>query len=184
MKIGVLHRQECFQEHLQAIEKYGLEPLEIREPVDLDRELQGLIIPGEKSAEFDKLLDNNYFLQKIKEKAERGLVIYGINAGVLILWVLGLMNICVERKSSKIRENFELNLIIPALGEEPVRVEFSSQAPCISGVKPNVGILCSVDDDIVMARQGNYLVSTFNPKFIEDLRVHEYFFRMVKDAVT
>ena len=100
----------------------------------------------------------------------------------MVLSALGLMNITVDKKPGKQQDNFELTLIIPVLGDDPVKAEFTGNSPSITGVEPNVGILCSIEDNIVMARQGNYLASTFNPIIDDDLRVHEYFFKMVKDA--
>ena len=182
MKIGVLACQEYMREHIQAIAGYGLVPVEIRSAADLNTDLQGLIISGEDGPVFKSLLSKAGLLEKIKEKADSGLVIYGINEGAVVLQTLGLMNISVERKDVKEPDSSEASLAIPALGEKPVKVKFTGRPPVISRVEPNVGIICARGDDIMMARQGNFLASTFHPGFNEDRRVYEYFFKMVKDA--
>lgn len=182
MRIGVLAGQDCLHEHIEAIAEYGLAPVEIRTVGDLDTGLHGLIISGEDSPGFKRLLKEAGLLQRIKEMAENSLVIYGIDEGAHILRQLDLMNISTERKSERSKDSREATLAIPALGEKPVTVRFTGHPPAITKVGPNVGIICASNDDVVMARQGNFLVSTFKPGCNQDRRVYEYFFKMVRDA--
>ena len=65
MKIGVLAGQDYFQEHIRAIQECGLMPVEIKTPEDLDKELEGLIIAGKKSADYTELLNDSELLIKI-----------------------------------------------------------------------------------------------------------------------
>ena len=54
------------------------------------------------------------------------------------------------------------------------------RAPYIESTAENVEILSRVDGNIVAARQGNQLVTSFHPELNDDLSVHRYFLNMVK----
>jgi 5'-phosphate synthase pdxT subunit len=53
------------------------------------------------------------------------------------------------------------------------------RAPLIVDYGENVEILCEYEENPVMARQGNVLVSSFHPELTEDTRVHELFLKMI-----
>lgn len=192
MKIGVLALQGAFREHIQAIKRLGYEAIEIKKPEQLDM-IDGLIIPGGESTTIGKLLIDFGLMDKLREKTDAGLPIFGTCAGLILLAkkiedqeqpTLKLMDIEVKRNAfGRQRESFEAELDIPALGKDPVKAIFI-RAPYIIKTEPNVGILCTYDDKIIMARQGNFLVSSFHPELTDDLRVHQYFINMVKDAKT
>lgn len=67
--------------------------------------------------------------------------------------------------------------------EEPVRAVFI-RAPLIEKVGPNVDVLSVYKDEIVTAREGNLLVSSFHPELTDDYRLHQYFTDMVQAAGT
>lgn len=54
------------------------------------------------------------------------------------------------------------------------------RAPYISRVRGNARALALCGGHIVTARQGNQFVTSFHPELNDDLRVHEYFLRMVR----
>lgn len=56
MRIGVLALQGAFIEHRKKIEALGAESFEIRSGKDLDRQLDGIILPGGESTVMGKLL--------------------------------------------------------------------------------------------------------------------------------
>ncbi len=89
------------------------------------------------------------------------------------------MDISVRRNAfGPQRASFEQWLSIPALGEAPFQAVFI-RAPLIISAGLEVEVLARVDGGIVMARQGNMLVSAFHPELVGDTRVHEYFLSMV-----
>ena len=46
MRIGILALQGAFAEHGAMLDRLGAEHFEIRQPIDLDRPFDGLILPG------------------------------------------------------------------------------------------------------------------------------------------
>ncbi|MFZ5754313.1 MAG: pyridoxal 5'-phosphate synthase glutaminase subunit PdxT [Bacillota bacterium] len=194
MKVGILNLQGAFrehiEEHIEALRKCDCEAMEIRKPEDMD-EVQGLIVSGIKRTTEGILRVDFKILDKVLERAEKGMPIFGTCDGISLLAkeveessqpTMGLMDITVKRKDYGYgKESFKADLFIPALGAKPVRAVFI-RAPYITRVKPNVGILCIYDDKIVMARQGNFLACSFYPELTYETRVHQYFIQMVKDA--
>ena len=53
------------------------------------------------------------------------------------------------------------------------------RAPYIEKVGDEVEVLAQVDGNIVAARQGNQLVTSFHPELNTDTRIHEYFVNMI-----
>lgn len=190
MKIGVLALQGAFREHHRMIERCGAEALDIRKPEELDQ-VAGLILPGGESTTIGKLMVEWGLLDKIKERAAEGMPIYGTCAGMILLAKeivgseqprLGLMDITVERNAfGRQTESFEADLPIAELGTEPVRAVFI-RAPLIETAAANVKVLASVNGKAVVARQDQFLVTSFHPELTGDCRIHEYFIRMAKSA--
>ncbi len=54
------------------------------------------------------------------------------------------------------------------------------RAPFLKEACEVVEGLSEVDGHIVAARQGSQLVTAFHPELDDDMRVHEYFLKMVK----
>ena len=54
------------------------------------------------------------------------------------------------------------------------------RAPYISRVGDGVDVLATVNEKIVAARQGNFLVTAFHPELTDNLSVHKYFIDMIK----
>lgn len=65
---------------------------------------------------------------------------------------------------------------------KPVRAVFI-RAPLINETGPNVDVLTVYKDEIVTAREGNLLVSSFHPELTEDYRLHQYFADMVEASL-
>lgn len=56
MAIGILAVQGAFVEHAAMLDRLGAQRFEIRRPRDLERPLDGLILPGGESTVMGKLL--------------------------------------------------------------------------------------------------------------------------------
>ncbi|MEA4900245.1 pyridoxal 5'-phosphate synthase glutaminase subunit PdxT [Desulfitobacterium sp.] len=190
-KIGVLALQGAFREHRQALESLGCEVIEVRKSSDLE-DIKGLIIPGGESTTMGKLLQVDNLGENIKELAKKNLPIFGTCAGMIVLskniegsnqYSLGLMDVTVQRNAfGRQIASFETNLLVPALGREPVRAVFI-RAPYLKEVAPNVGILAEYEGKVVFARQGNLIASAFHPELTEDRRVHQYFLSIVDEQM-
>ena len=190
MKIGVLALQGAFREHCAALASCGVEAVEIRKADELD-EISGLILPGGESTTIGKLLVDWGIMDKIKQRAARGMAIYGTCAGLILLAKtiynsnqprLGLMDISVQRNAfGRQTESFETDLQVDEFGPEPVHAVFI-RAPLIDKAGPAVKVLAKVEDKIVIARQGQFLATSFHPELTGDHRIHQYFINMIRDV--
>lgn len=194
LQVGVLALQGDVSEHLNAIFKCGAQAIEIRYARQLSG-IDGLIIPGGESTTIDKLTakNNDPVFDAIKQHALNGLPIYGTCMGSIFLAKeiegsqqgrLAIMSIKVRRNAfGPQRNSFETELEIPQLGPCPFPAIFI-RAPIIVACGSNVRVHSRIPEGIVMAEEGNLLVTAFHPEITDDLRVHEYFLSMVKSYRT
>lgn len=185
--IGVLALQGAFREHRLMLERCGVQTVEIRKPEELDQ-VQGLVIPGGESTTIGKLMMEWGLMDKIKARAAQGMAIYGTCAGMILLAKeiigsdqprLALMDITVQRNAfGRQRESFEAEMNVPEFGTQAMRAVFI-RAPYIEKAGPEVHVLAKVNDRIVIARQGQFLATSFHPELTNDERVHRYFVEMV-----
>ncbi|MDO9573947.1 MAG: hypothetical protein Q7I94_03040 [Candidatus Contubernalis sp.] len=55
------------------------------------------------------------------------------------------------------------------------------RAPYVTWTGPEVEVLCRFQDNVVAARQGNLLVTSFHPELTQDDRFHRYLIDMVEE---
>lgn len=187
MIIAVLAVQGSFFEHEQILKKLGVEYFEIRRKADLEREFDGLILPGGESTTMGKLLKELDIFDTLKEKIENGLPVYGTCAGMILLAsklsndenvYFGTMDISVKRNAyGRQLGSFETVSEVKGIGEVPM---IFIRAPYIESVGDKAEVLAVVDGNIVAARQGNQLATSFHPELTDDTSVHEYFLNMIK----
>ena len=188
MKIGVLALQGDFLEHLNALQKCGVNSVEVRNTKDLAK-CSALIIPGGESTTISKLLFLSGLDKEIRKMARKGMPIYGTCAGAILISKkiigekrfkpLNLIGIDIARNAYGRQINsFESELEIKGF-EKPLNAIFI-RAPIIRKAGKKVEILARCGKEIVLARQGNILVSTFHPELEGDLRVHKLFISMIK----
>ncbi len=181
--IGVLALQGDFQEHGQALDKIGVNKVEVRLPKDLEG-LDALIFPGGESTTILKLMVMYDLYDKIKEMGKNGMPMYGTCAGTIVLSrksdrlkvdTLDLIDIEVERNSyGSQKHSFEEDISIKGIDKKVPGIFI--RAPRILKVGSGVEILGKTkSDDVVIARQNNILVSTFHPELSESADVHDYF---------
>lgn len=188
MKIGVLALQGAFIEHQKALINCSCDTIQVRKKEHIE-EIDGLIIPGGESTTIGKLLVDFQLQEIIIDKAEMGLPIFGTCAGLIVLAKeiegsqqprLGLMDITAKRNAfGRQVDSFEADINIEEIGQQPFKAVFI-RAPYIKCVGPEVSIISTFRDKIVCARQGNVLVSAFHPELTNDLRLHQYFLKMVE----
>ncbi|GGG15885.1 pyridoxal 5'-phosphate synthase glutaminase subunit PdxT [Paenibacillus aceti] len=187
MKVGVLALQGAVSEHIRSIELAGAEGVAVKHSEQLE-ELDGLIIPGGESTTIGKLMRKYGFIEAIRAFSAQGKPVFGTCAGLIVMAKeiegeeeahLGLMDMKVSRNAfGRQRESFETDLDVKGL-QEPLRAVFI-RAPLITEVGENVDILSTYNDEIVAARQGNLLVSSFHPELTDDYSLHTYFTEMIK----
>lgn len=197
-RIGVLALQGDFREHVAALKRLGVEAHEVRVPSDL-RDVDGLIIPGGESTVMGKLMIEYALAEPLRDMIASGMPTWGTCAGLILLSretdnglagqpLLAALNIRTSRNAfGPQRASFETDLHIPALGETPYHAVFI-RAPAIESVGEGVEVLARLDDvngqagPIVAVRQGSLLGSAFHPEVTGDLRFHDYFLGVVRDA--
>ncbi|MBO7746195.1 pyridoxal 5'-phosphate synthase glutaminase subunit PdxT [Paenibacillus sp. MWE-103] len=189
MKIGVLALQGAVAEHIRSIEAAGGEGVGVKRPEEL-QDLDGLIIPGGESTTIGKLMRKYGFIDAVRAFSEQGKPIFGTCAGLIVLADridgqedahLELMDMTVARNAfGRQRESFETDLDVKGI-DQPVRAVFI-RAPLIKEVGPSVDVLSTYKDEIVTARQGHLLASSYHPELTDDYRLHAYFLDMVKEA--
>lgn len=187
MQIGVLALQGAFIEHEKMLAKLGAESFEIRQLPDIDRPMDGLIIPGGESTVQGKLLHDLDLFEPLHSKIAAGLPCFGTCAGLLLLADtianderrhLGLMHITAMRNAyGRQLGSFHTTAPFADLGNIPMTF---IRAPYIESVGAGVDVLARVDGKIVAARQDNMLVTAFHPELTDDLTVHKYFLDMIK----
>ena len=83
--IGVLALQGAFIEHEKMLAQLGADSFEIRQRHDLERPMDGLILPGGESTVQGKLLRELGLFEPLKQQIEAGLPVFGTCAGLLLL---------------------------------------------------------------------------------------------------
>lgn len=187
MRIGVLALQGDFAEHLEVLQRLGVQSRAVRLPEHLDG-LDGLIIPGGESTTIGKLATAYNLMQPLIEFG-RQKAIWGTCAGAIFLSkdahrpqpLLGLMDITVARNAfGRQVASFETDLEVPALkavdpSDAPYHAVFI-RAPLIEAVHPPAQALASLPTGaIVAAQQGRLLATSFHPELTQDDRFHRYF---------
>jgi 5'-phosphate synthase pdxT subunit len=191
MSIGVLALQGDFDLHRKALDRLGIESVEVRLPRQLDQ-IGGLIMPGGESTTLLKLLDEWEFVPALEKFHAAGKPIMGTCAGLILLArdvespkqpSLGFIDITAVRNAyGRQKESFETEGEAD-LGEgpRPIKMVFI-RAPRISRVGSAVTPLVRHKGETVMARQGTVLVAAFHPELTDDPTVHRYFATMVRQT--
>ena len=186
--VGVLALQGDFQEHIEMLRSMGVEAREIRLPQELE-DVGGLIIPGGESTTIGMIAAAYGLLGAIRERAAAGMSVWGTCAGMIVLAkkitrsmrggqpLLALMDITVQRNAfGRQVDSFEADVPMPVLGAKPFPCVFI-RAPLMEAVGPDVQVLGRLAEtgEIIAARQGRLLATSFHPELTGDTRVHRYF---------
>lgn len=186
MQIGILALQGAFIEHEKMLAKLGADSFEIRQVRDLDRPMDGLIIPGGESTVMGKLLNELGMMKTVRKRITEGLPVFGTCAGMILLAEkiendplvhLGTMNITVKRNAyGRQLGSFYTEESFEGIGTVPMTF---IRAPYIveCGEKAKAAAVCK--DKIVAAVQDNQLVTSFHPELNDNLSVHSYFLKMI-----
>ena len=189
--VGVLALQGDVVEHLAALKESGVQAVPVKSKEDLGR-VDGVIIPGGESTTVMKLLDRFELAEPVIARTREGMPLWGTCMGMIVVArdvtgtqqpTLGLMDISVRRNAfGRQNESAEVSLPIPVLGGKNFPAVFI-RAPWVERAGRAVEVLAERDGRAVMVRQENMLATSFHPELSGDRRVHEYFMRMVSDAL-
>ena len=190
-RVGVLALQGAFREHERALRDVGMEPVEVRQPKDLEG-VRGLVIPGGESTTMSKLMAAYGLEQPIRDLHAGGAPVFGTCAGMILIArdavdglpdqrTLGLIDITVRRNAfGRQVASFEADLRL-ANEADPLTGVFI-RAPWIESAGTGVELLASHAGHGVAARQGHVLVTAFHPELTADRRLHRLFASMVSSA--
>ncbi len=183
--VGVLALQGDFREHQQSLERSGVETRQIRKPADLTA-VSALVIPGGESTTIGRLATLYGMIEPLREAIISGLPTLGTCAGLIFLAaqvvrdsppLLEVLDVVVERNAfGRQNDSFENPVYVEGL-DSPIIGVFI-RAPRVVRVGPDVRVLATYDEQIVMVRQGNILACAFHPELTDDLRIHEMLLKM------
>ena len=186
MNIGVLALQGAFIEHEKMLSKLGVQSFEIRQKSDIQKSMDGIIIPGGESTVMGKLLRELDIYDELKAMITKGLPVFGTCAGLILLAKkidgeephLAVMDIEAKRNAyGRQLGSFYTEQNFRGIGKIPMSF---IRAPYIKSVQGQAEILAEADGKIVAVRQGRQLVTAFHPEVTEDTSVHQYFLKMIE----
>lgn len=188
MKIAILALQGAFIEHEEMLKKLDVTCVEIRQKKDLDKDFDGLIIPGGESTVIGKLLRELDIYGELKRRIEEGLPVLGTCAGLILLAQklsndnrthLATLPVTVKRNAyGRQLGSFVTNSKVSGVGEIPMTF---IRAPYIEKVEQGVQVLATVNDNIVAVRYHNQIGLSFHPEVTDCIKIHEYFVKICKD---
>ncbi|MBI5135517.1 pyridoxal 5'-phosphate synthase glutaminase subunit PdxT [Candidatus Uhrbacteria bacterium] len=184
MPCGILAFQGDVAEHEHALARLGTTSLRVTDRAQLDA-LTHLIIPGGESTVITAFLNESGLGVTIQERVRANtLAVMGTCAGAIALASevgspkpidsLKLIDIAISRNAygSQIY-SFEEDVVFTPTGEQ-IRAVFI-RAPKIVTVGDGVAVLANLRGGPILAQQGNVLVSTFHPEYLEKPTVHQFF---------
>lgn len=187
MKVAVLAVQGAFIEHEKALERLGVETVELRKAEDLEQDFDGLVLPGGESTVQSRLLKELSMFETLKKKIEEGLPVLATCAGLILLAqnISNDENRCFTTLPVTVKRNaygrqlgsFYYEGEIKEIGTFPM--EFI-RAPYIESVEKNVEILAQVEEKIVGVAYKNQLAFSFHPELTGNDRIHDKFIELIK----
>ena len=187
MKVAVLAVHGAFIEHEKALERLGVETVELRKAEDLEQDFDGLVLPGGESTVQSRLLKELSMFEPLKKKIEEGLPVLATCAGLILLAqnISNDENRCFATLPVTVKRNaygrqlgsFYYEGEIKEIGTFPM--EFI-RAPYIESVEKNVEILAQVEEKIVGVAYKNQLAFSFHPELTGNDRIHDKFIELIK----
>lgn len=187
MKVAVLAVQGAFIEHEKALQRLGVETVELRKAEDLEQDFDGLVLPGGESTVQSRLLKELSMFEPLKKKIEEGLPVLATCAGLILLAqnISNDENRCFATLPVTVKRNaygrqlgsFYYEGEIQGIGTFPM--EFI-RAPYIESVEKNVEILAQVEEKIVGVAYKNQLAFSFHPELTGNDRIHDKFIELIR----
>lgn len=203
VRVGVLAVQGDYQAHLDSLRQLGLDGREVRTPSELDG-LHALILPGGESGAHIRILKESGLWEALRQFHSGGGALWGTCAGLILLArhvtgpvqeSLDLIDIDVVRNGwGRQIDSFETDVPCAAWNalESPAAPSDSTpdaslrlvfiRAPRISRIGPGVEPLLELDGEVIAARQGRVLVTTFHPEMTATPTIHRWFLESVVGA--
>jgi 5'-phosphate synthase pdxT subunit len=187
VKPGVLALQGAFREHVELLEGFDVEAVELRVPDDLAG-IDSLILPGGESTTISRLLVTSGLFEPLRAALHDGMPVLATCAGLILIarQVLDgrpdqvgfdLLDAQVRRNAyGSQQQSFESPIAIAGLAGGAFPGVFI-RAPVVESVGPDVDVLATHDDHPVLVRSGPVWGATFHPELSGDLRIHQQFLK-------
>lgn len=185
MEIGVLAVQGAFLEHEQMLSSLDVTSFEIRQKKDLERPMDGLILPGGESTVMGKLLKELDLFDELRERIKNGLPVLGTCAGLILLsenlsnddrQYFGTLPVTVKRNAyGRQLGSFETEGEVKHIGRIPMTF---IRAPYIEKVSEDVEVLSEIDGKIVAVKYDRQIGISFHPEVTKDKSMHKYFLEL------
>jgi len=191
LEIGVLSLQGDYINHINILKELKVSSRKVKYLSDFEF-IDGLIIPGGESTAISNLIEKENLHDTIKKFISEKPV-YGTCAGLILL-----SKVILNNKSKKNIKSFnildieverngwgrQVNSFVENIEVKIFNKNFKAifiRAPKIKAVNKNVEVLSEFKGTPVMVRKDNILGTTFHPELTKDIRIHEYFTRIVKN---
>jgi len=189
--VGVLALQGAFEAHQHVLGQLGFETVQIRTPSDL-KLVGALVMPGGESTTMSHLLLTSGLFESIDTRLKQGMPVFGTCAGMILLAKdvldgrsdqksFGAIDIDVKRNAyGRQIDSFETDIAVDGFVDDFHAVFI--RAPQIARCGEGVTVLARHGQDVVLARQGSVMVSSFHPELASDVRIHSLFTDSLQEA--
>ena len=187
MKPGVLALQGAFREHVELLDGFDVEAVELRVPDDLAG-IDSLILPGGESTTISKLLVTSGLFEPLRDAVHDGMPVLATCAGLILIarQVLDgrpdqvgfdLLDASVRRNAyGSQQQSFESPIAVAGLPGGAFPGVFI-RAPVVESVGTDVDVLATHDGHPVLVRSGPVWGASFHPELSGDLRIHQQFLK-------
>jgi len=189
--VGVLALQGAFEAHQHVLGQLGFETVQVRTPSDL-KLVGALVMPGGESTTMSHLLLTSGLFESIDTRLKQGMPVFGTCAGMILLAKdvldgrsdqksFGAIDIDVKRNAyGRQIDSFETDIAVDGFVDDfhAVFIRVPQIARCGEGVT----VLARHGQDVVLARQGSVIVSSFHPELASDVRIHSLFTDSLQEA--
>ena len=189
--VGVLALQGAFEAHQHVLGQLGFETVQVRTPSDL-KLVGALVMPGGESTTMSHLLLTFGLFESIDTRLKQGMPVFGTCAGMILLAKdvldgrsdqksFGAIDIDVKRNAyGRQIDSFETDIAVDGFVDDFHAVFI--RAPQIARCGEGVTVLARHGQDVVLARQGSVMVSSFHPELASDVRIHSLFTDSLQEA--
>ena len=189
--VGVLALQGAFEAHQHVLGRLGFETVQVRTPSDL-KLVGALVMPGGESTTMSHLLLTSGLFESIDTRLKQGMPVFGTCAGMILLAKdvldgrsdqksFGAIDIDVKRNAyGRQIDSFETDIAVDGFVDDFHAVFI--RAPQIARCGEGVTVLARHGQDVVLARQGSVMVSSFHPELASDVRIHSLFTDSLQEA--
>lgn len=185
--VGILALQGAYQKHVESLSRLGIESRLIRKPAELD-DCSALIIPGGESTTISLLMQRNSLYEPIKAFAKNHPVM-GVCAGMIMMATevddervtpLELIPFKALRNYyGRQVHSFTTDIKLNFDGSNTFHAHFI-RAPGIEGLLPEIKVLATYNDEVVMIGAGKHIALSFHPELTDDTRIHNYWLSNLK----